>query len=199
MGQIPTLGTPFRRKKTTIKRGVKINKGGDPEHTRRSTRKSSSDLAENPFSLLNSAHGEYLDGRYSHTKTQLFDPLSTNLLYWAHWSKTPYILGLAWKDRVPTIGAVCGKSLCVSKCNDQSQWGQAPATRSPLERLLWRWYWARVPAHRKIPPRPWKNPPQMDIVEGKRDNRPPVARLQIIPQGRKSTKAEKDNGENGSV
>ena len=28
-----------------------------------------------------------------YTKVQLFDPLSTNLLYRTHWSKVPYILG----------------------------------------------------------------------------------------------------------
>ena len=32
------------------------------------------------------------------TKVQFFDPLSTNLLYWAHWTKIPYILGLGCKS-----------------------------------------------------------------------------------------------------
>ena len=46
----------------------------------------------------------------------------------------------------------------------------------------------------KTPPRLWENPPRMNIVEGKRGNRPSVARLQIVPQGMESTKVEKDNG-----
>ena len=54
-------------------------------------------------------------------------------------------------------------------------------------------YWARGPVQRKAPFRPWKNPPRMDIAEGKRGNRPPVVRLQIVLQGRESTKVEKDN------
>ena len=55
----------------------------------------------------------------------------------------------AWLGkRVPIIGAVCGKSLCVSKRNDQSQWGQALTTKSPLERPLWRWY----KLHEILPP-----------------------------------------------
>ena len=39
----------------------------------------------------------------------------------------------------------------------------------------------------------------MDIAKDKRGNLPLVVTLHIIPQSRKSTKAEKDNGENGSV
>ena len=60
---------------------------------------------------------------------------------------------------------------------------------SPFQYL----HWARSPTHGKTPPRPWENPPWMDIAEGRRGNRPPVARLQIVPQGRESTKVEKDN------
>ena len=46
-----------------------------------------------------------------------------------------------WPEkRDPTIGAVCGKSLCASKCNGQSRWGQALANRSPSGRPLWWWY-----------------------------------------------------------
>ena len=56
-------------------------------------------------------------------------------------------------------------------------------------------------------PGPRKNPSSamgkilldMDIVEGKRGNLPRVVTLHIVSQGRKSTKAEKDNGENRSV
>ena len=47
------------------------------------------------------------------------------------------------------------------------------------------------PVHIKTPPRPWKNPPPMDIAEGKRGNRP-MAKLQTVPQGRESMKVEKD-------
>ena len=54
-------------------------------------------------------------------------------------------------------------------------------------------HWARGPAHGKTPPRPWENLPWMDIAEDKKGNRPPVTRLQIVPQGRESTKVEKDN------
>ena len=39
----------------------------------------------------------------------------------------------------------------------------------------------------------------MDIAEDERGNLPSVVTLHIVPQSRKSTKAEKDNGENGSV
>ena len=45
-------------------------------------------------------------------------------------------------------------------------------------------YWAIGPVHVKTPPR-------MDIAEGKRGNRP-MAKLQTVPQGRESTKVEKD-------
>ena len=56
-------------------------------------------------------------------------------------------------------------------------------------------------------PRSRKNPSStmgrillgMDIAEDKRGNPPLVVILHIVPQGRKSTKAEKDNGENGNV
>ena len=54
-------------------------------------------------------------------------------------------------------------------------------------------YWTRGLAHGKTPPRPWKNPPRMDIAEGKRGNKAPVARLQIVPWGRESKKVEKDD------
>ena len=39
----------------------------------------------------------------------------------------------------------------------------------------------------------------MDITENDRGNLPSVITLHIVPQSRKSTKAEKDNGENESV
>ena len=39
----------------------------------------------------------------------------------------------------------------------------------------------------------------MDIAEDKRGNLLLVVALHIVPQSRKNTKAEKDNGENGSV
>ena len=54
-------------------------------------------------------------------------------------------------------------------------------------------YWARGPVHGKTPHRPRKNPPLMDKAEGKRGNRPSMAKLQTIPQGRESTKVEKDD------
>ena len=96
MGQVPTLGTPVRRRKNDYKRGVKRNKGGgeNPQHTR-GTRKSSLDRAKDQFYLVSLAHEEHRDGRCPYTKAQLFGPLSTNSLYRAHWSKVPCILGLA--------------------------------------------------------------------------------------------------------
>ena len=94
MGQVPTLGTPVRRRKTTIKRGVKRNRRGTP-NTREAPEKAPQILPRTKFSLLNSAYEEYLDGRHSYTKVQLFGLLSTNSLYWAHWSKVPCILDLA--------------------------------------------------------------------------------------------------------
>ena len=39
----------------------------------------------------------------------------------------------------------------------------------------------------------------MDIAEDEKGNLPLVVTLHIVPQSRKSTKAEKDNGENESV
>ena len=39
----------------------------------------------------------------------------------------------------------------------------------------------------------------MDIAEDERGNLPLLVTLHIVPQSRKNTKAEKDNGENGSV
>ena len=54
-------------------------------------------------------------------------------------------------------------------------------------------YWAKGLVHGKTPPRPWKNPPQMDIAEGKRGNRSSMAKLQTVPQGSESTKVEKDD------
>ena len=39
----------------------------------------------------------------------------------------------------------------------------------------------------------------MDVVEDKGDNLPLVVILQIVPQNRESTKAERDSGENGNV
>ena len=54
-------------------------------------------------------------------------------------------------------------------------------------------YWARGLVHGKTPPQPWKNSPRMDIAEGKRGNRLPVARFQIVPRDRESTRVEKDH------
>ena len=56
-------------------------------------------------------------------------------------------------------------------------------------------------------PNPRKNPSSaigrillgMDIAEDKKDNPPLVVTLHIVPQDRKSTKAEKDNRKNGNV
>ena len=56
-------------------------------------------------------------------------------------------------------------------------------------------------------PSPRKNPSSamgrtllsMDVAEDKGGNLPLVVTLQIIPRNRKSTKAKKDNGENGNV
>ena len=59
MGQVPTLGTPFRRKETTIKREWRDTKSGakaPPPPTHRGTRKSSSNRAEDQSSLVNSVH-----------------------------------------------------------------------------------------------------------------------------------------------
>ena len=39
----------------------------------------------------------------------------------------------------------------------------------------------------------------MDIAEDEKGNLPLVVTLHIVPQSRKSTKAEKDNGKNESV
>ena len=57
MGQVPTLGTPFRRKETTIKREWRETEEGaeTPQHTR-GTKKSSSDRAEDQSSLGNLVH-----------------------------------------------------------------------------------------------------------------------------------------------
>ena len=54
-------------------------------------------------------------------------------------------------------------------------------------------YLARGRVHGKTPPQPWENPPRMNIVEGKRGNRLSMAKLQTAPQGRESTKVERDD------
>ena len=57
MGQVPTLGTPFRREKTTIKREWRETDGGvETYHHTRGSKKSSSDCAEDQSSLENLAH-----------------------------------------------------------------------------------------------------------------------------------------------
>ena len=56
-------------------------------------------------------------------------------------------------------------------------------------------------------PSPRKNPSSamgkillgMDIAEDEKGNLPSVVALHIVPQSKKSTKAEKDNGENRNV
>ena len=90
---------PTQEEENDYKRGVKRNRsrGDPPPQYTRSTRKSSSDHAEDQFSLVNLAHEEHHDDCCPYTKTKLFSPLSTNLLYQAHWSKVLCILGLAWK------------------------------------------------------------------------------------------------------
>ena len=57
MGQVPTLGTPFRKKETTIKREWRETERGaeTPQHTR-GTRKIFSNRAEDQSSLVNSVH-----------------------------------------------------------------------------------------------------------------------------------------------
>ena len=60
---------------------------------------------------------------------------------------------------------------------------------SPFEYL----YLAKGPVHGKTPPRPLKYPPRMDKAEGKRGNRPSMAKLQTVPQGKESMKVEKDD------
>ena len=90
---------PIQEKGNDYKRGLREIEGGapPPPQQTRDVKKSSSDHAEDQFSLVNSTHGECRDGRCPYTKTQLFGPLSTNSLYQAYWSKVPCILGLAWK------------------------------------------------------------------------------------------------------
>ena len=86
---------PIQEEENDYKMGVKRNKGErmDPEHTG-STKKSSSDRAEDQFYLGSLAHEEHRDGHCPFI-AQLFGPLSTNSLYRARWSKDPCILGLA--------------------------------------------------------------------------------------------------------
>ena len=89
---------PIQEEENDYKKGSKEKQGrGDP-NTPEAPEKAPRILPRTNFYLLNSAHGEYLDGCHSHTKAQLSGPLSTNLLYWAHWSKVSCILDLAWKN-----------------------------------------------------------------------------------------------------
>ena len=75
---------PSQGEENDYKRGVRETKGGggNPQHTK-GTRKSTSDLAEDQVYLVNLVYEEHRDGRSPYTKAQLFDPLSTNSLYWA--------------------------------------------------------------------------------------------------------------------
>ena len=101
MGQVPTLGTPIRRRKTTIKRGVKRNKrrgGGTPNISKAPEKLLGSSRGPTLSSKLSPSHldrEEHCVNRCPYTKAQLFGPLSTNSLYWAHCSKVPCILDLA--------------------------------------------------------------------------------------------------------
>ena len=74
-------GDPSQEEENDYKRGVKRNKGErmDPEHTG-STKKSSSDRAEDQFYLGSLAYEEHRDG-HCPSKAQLFGALSTNSLY----------------------------------------------------------------------------------------------------------------------
>ena len=67
MGQALTLGTPFKKKETTIKREERETKRGGAEtpHPTRGTGKSSLDCAEEQSSLVDSIHEERRDYRCS--------------------------------------------------------------------------------------------------------------------------------------
>ena len=122
MEQLPTLGTPFSRNETTIKSGREG--GGEerdkqpglrpPEHTR-GTRKSSSNLAENQSSLVNSVHLSLIvkntvltvvhtlkSSSLAHS-LQIYCTGFTGLRSHAYWARA--------EKRDPTIGAVYGEEL----------------------------------------------------------------------------------------
>ena len=109
MGQVPALGTQFRRKETTIKRGVEGDrKGGLKPLSYQRLQKKLLGPCRGPifFGKLSSSQldrEEHHDNCCPYTKTQLFDPFSTNSLYRTHLSKVPYILGLGAEKRDLTI------------------------------------------------------------------------------------------------
>ena len=109
MGQVPTLRTLFRRKETTIKRGQRETggRGLKPLSYQRLQKKLFRPYRRPIFfGKLSSSQldrKEHHDNCCPYTKTQLFDPFSTNSLYRTHWSKVPYILGLGAEKCDPTI------------------------------------------------------------------------------------------------
>ena len=101
MGQVPTLGTPFKREETTIKRGWKEREEEGvetPQHTR-GTRKSSPDRAKDQSSLVNSVHLNSIVKNTMITVVHTLKPSSLahslQIHCTAYWSKVPCILGLA--------------------------------------------------------------------------------------------------------
>ena len=109
MGQVPTLGTLFRRKETTIKRGQRETRGrGLKPLSYQRLQKKLFRPYRRPifFGKLSSSQldrEEHHDNYCPYTKTQLFDPFFTNSLYRTHQSQVPYILGLGAEKRDPTI------------------------------------------------------------------------------------------------
>ena len=95
MGQVPTLGIPFRREETTIKRGWKKTGGQRPLNTPEALEKAPWIRPRiNPFWKLSlTVKNTVLI--VVHTLKPNSLALSTNSLYRAHWPKVPCILGLA--------------------------------------------------------------------------------------------------------
>ena len=123
MGQVPTPGTPFRRKKTTIKREYRETESTerrDPQHTR-GTEKGSPSCAEDQSSQM---HPVRLNLIVKNTVMTVVHTLKLNSLAHSLQIHCTGLTGLmshaswAWPEkRDPTIDAVYGKSLCVGECD----------------------------------------------------------------------------------
>ena len=122
MGQVPPLGTPFRRKETTIKREWRETERGaeTPQHTK-GTRKNSSDRTEDQSSLVNSVHLSLIMKNTVLTVVHTLRPNSSIHSLQIHCNGLTGVRShTSWvwaEERDPTIGAVCGKSLYVGECN----------------------------------------------------------------------------------
>ena len=106
-------------------------------------RKSFSDCVEDQLSLVNSVHLCLTVMNTILTVIHALRPSSSThslQIYCTALTGPRSHTSWAWAEKHnPTIGAIYGKSLCVSECNGQSWWDQTPISKSPSRRPFWRW------------------------------------------------------------